>query len=138
MLPVVGGLALAIPLAATSRAAIGEKLRNLGLLLTPDEASPPTILPRANTLAETDPTPVREPFSALLEDPVLRGAHLDMLQPIAERAIGDVDIPLVVALAKIDQAQTFEQAVALLSREESFAVLAHPAALQRLLRLPRR
>src|SRR5262245_66546281 len=44
MLPVVGGLALAIPLAATtSRAAIGEKLRKLGLLLTPDEASPPTI-----------------------------------------------------------------------------------------------
>ena len=83
-----------------SRAAIGEKLRKLGLLLTPDETSPPTIVSRANALAETDPTPVREPFSALLADPILRAAHLDMLQAAPERAIGDVDVPLVVALAK--------------------------------------
>ena len=92
---------------------------------------------RANALAETDPTPVREPFSALLADPGLRAAHLEMLQPTPERAIGDVDVPLVVAFAKVDQAQTFEQAVALLSRAETFAVLGHSAALQRLLRLPR-
>jgi membrane glycosyltransferase len=138
MLPVVGGLVLAVPLAAaTSRAAIGEKLCKLGLLLTPDETSPPTIVSRANALAETDPTSVREPFSALLADPILRAAHLDMLQAAPERAIGDIDVPLVVALAKIDQAHTCEQAVTLLSREETFGVLTHPAALQRLLRLPR-
>src|SRR5262249_48840998 len=88
---------------------------------SPPTSPPPPLLLRSNPLPDTHRPPVREPFSALLADPGLRAAHLEMLQPTPERAIGDVDVPLVVAFAKVDQAQTFEQAVALLSRAETFA-----------------
>ena len=136
MSPVIAGLALAIPLAGLSaQARSGARLRAAGLLLTPDETAPPAILSRANAIAENDQwkTPA-EALSALLADPALRAAHLDMLAPPAPRALGDIDVALVVALAKIDQAQTPEQGIALLSRQETLAVLSDPSALNRLLR----
>jgi membrane glycosyltransferase len=135
MSPVVAGLALAIPLAGVSaqtRAGLG--LRSAGLLLTTDERTPPPILLRANTIAESDrlTTPVN-PIAALRADPALRAAHLAMLTPPVPRPAGDVDVALVVALAKTDQAASAEQATALLTRQEIFAVLSNPHALQRLL-----
>ena len=50
MLPVVLGLALAIPLAAFSAATgPGEAFRRLGLLRIPEEVRPPATLAKANT-----------------------------------------------------------------------------------------
>jgi membrane glycosyltransferase len=135
MSPVVAGLALAIPLAGVSaqtRAGLG--LRSAGLLLTTDERTPPPILLRANTIAESDRlTTPANPIAALRADPALRAAHLAMLTPPVPRPPGDVDVALVVALAKTDQAASAEQATALLNRQEIFAVLSNPHALQRLL-----
>lgn len=135
MSPVVAGLALAIPLAGVSaqtRAGLG--LRSAGLLLTTDERTPPPILLRANTIAESDRlTTPANPIAALRADPALRAAHLAMLTPPVPRPPGDVDVALVVALAKTDQAASAEQATALLTRQEIFAVLSNPHALQRLL-----
>jgi membrane glycosyltransferase len=135
MSPVVAGLALAIPLAGVSaqtRAGLG--LRSAGLLLTTDERTPPPILLRANTIAESDRlTTPANPIAALRADPALRAAHLAMLTPPVPRPPGDVDVALVVALAKTDQAASAEQATALLTRQEIFAVLLNPHALQRLL-----
>ena len=52
MLPVVLGLALAIPLAVVSgQPRAGVVLRRLGLLLIPEERQPPAVLARANALA---------------------------------------------------------------------------------------
>jgi membrane glycosyltransferase len=135
MSPVVAGLALAIPLAGVSaQTYAGSGLRSAGLLLTTDERTPPPILLRANTIAESDrPTTPTDPIAALRVDPALRAAHLAMLTPPAPRAPGDVDVALVVALAKTDQAASAEQAIALLTRQEIFAVLSNPHALQRLL-----
>ncbi len=136
MSPGIAGLALAIPLAGLSaQARSGARFRAAGLLLTPDETAPPAILSRANAIAENDQWKIpAEALSALLADPALRAAHLDMLAPPAPRALGDIDVALVVALAKIDQAQTPEQVIALLSRQETLAVLSDPSALNRLLR----
>jgi hypothetical protein len=56
-----------------------------------------------------------------------------MLMPPAPREPGDVDVALAVALAKTDQAVSADQATALLTRQEVFAVLSNPHAVQRLL-----
>ena len=135
MSPVVAGLALAIPLAGVSaQTRAGSGLRSAGLLLTTDERTPPPILSLANTIAKRDRlTTPTNPIAALRADPALRAAHLAMLTPPLPRAPGDVDVALAVALAKTDQAASAEEATALLTRQEIFAMLSNPRALQRLL-----
>ena len=135
MSPVVAGLALAIPLAGVgAQTRAGSGLRSAGLLLTTDERTPPPILSLANTIAERDRlTTPTNPIAALRADPALRAAHLAMLTPPLPRAPGDVDVALAVALAKTDQAASAEEATALLTRQEIFAMLSNPRALQRLL-----
>ena len=135
MSPVVAGLALAIPLAGVSaQTRAGSGLRSAGLLLTTDERTPPPILSLANTIAERDRlTTPTNPIAALRADPALRAAHLAMLTPPLPRAPGDVDVALAVALAKTDQAASTEEATALLTKQEIFAMLSNPRALQRLL-----
>jgi membrane glycosyltransferase len=65
MTPVFAGLVLAIPLAiVTGQRRAGALLRRLGLLLTPEELSPPAELARARELASApalppEPTPIR-------------------------------------------------------------------------------
>src|SRR6187399_2585586 len=52
MTPVIVGLILAIPLAQwTASPAAGRWLRRAGLLVAPEETSPPAVLTRANELA---------------------------------------------------------------------------------------
>ena len=135
MSPVVAGLALAIPLAGVSaQTRAGSGLRSAGLLLTTDERTPPPILSLANTIAKRDRlTTPTNPIAALRADPALRAAHLAMLTPPLPRAPGDVDVALAVALAKTDQAASTEEATALLTKQEIFAMLSNPRALQRLL-----
>jgi membrane glycosyltransferase len=137
MSPVIAGLALAVPLAGVSaKVSAGALLRRASLLLTPYECVPPAILSRANAIAENDRvTAAANPIATLLADPELRAAHLGMLSPPAPRAPGDIDVTLIVALAKLDQSQSAKQAIGLLSQQETLAVLSNPPALRRLLRL---
>jgi membrane glycosyltransferase len=134
MSPVLVGLVLAMPVVAfTSRRAIGSALRAAGLLLTPEERTPPPVLVRANALiAEPNGFSGGDPFAALAGDPHLFDAHLAMIGEPERRAKGDVDLDLVVALAKIEQAENRDEAVGMLGRKEIFAVLAHRDALLRL------
>jgi len=138
MSPVLVGLILAIPVVAfTSRRAVGRGLRAAGLLLTPEERAPPSVLVRANALiAEPNGLEGDDPFAALARDPHLFDAHLAMIGEPERRAKGDVDLDLIVALAKIDQAEHREEAISLLGRKEVFAVLAHRDALLRLFASP--
>src|SRR5690606_30935009 len=51
MAPVIAGMVLSIPVVAlTSSRNLGERLRRVGIFSTPEEAAPPTILQRAETL----------------------------------------------------------------------------------------
>jgi membrane glycosyltransferase len=138
MSPVLIGLILAIPVVAfTSRRAIGRGLRAAGLLLTPEERAPPSVLVRANALiAEPNGAEGNDPFVALAREPQLFDAHLAMIGEPERRAKGDVDLDLMVALAKIEQAEHRDEAVGLLGRKEIFAVLAHRDALLRLFAKP--
>ena len=125
MLPVVAGLALAVPLAAlTARTDAGSALRRVGLLRTPEEEAPPDVLSRAATLyaALRDPRP--EPpdaFAQLRADPTLLAAHVAMLPAPRRPGADPFDPALLLGLAKLDEAATVEAAA--LTRAEKAAVL---------------
>lgn len=138
MSPVVIGLILAIPVASmTSQSRIGRGLRKLGLLLTPEERTPPPVLVRANELtARGSMAAADDPLMLLARDPVLRDAHLAMLGAPASRRKGEVDVHLAVALAKVDDADDRDEAMGLLGKKEMFALLAHREGVARLFAKP--
>jgi membrane glycosyltransferase len=136
MSPVILGLLLAVPLAAlTSGSSVGHAARRLGLLVVPEERSPPEILKRANELGKTCTTAAVGGFQIwqeLREDPELWTAHHEMLQELSPRRPGEIDVDLVVGLAKLDQCDGFEEAWNLLSKQEKNALLARAKGLARL------
>ncbi|MEZ5785714.1 MAG: hypothetical protein R3D62_04355 [Xanthobacteraceae bacterium] len=135
MTPVIVGLVLAIPLAAvTASAAFGRGLQRLGLLATPEERDPPEVLQRANALArmvECDDD-VTAPILRLLRNPDMVAAHRAMLRPRA-RQRGEVDVALVVGLAKLDDIDSLDDALQILTRRELAAVLGDGRGLDRLI-----
>jgi membrane glycosyltransferase len=138
MSPVLVGLILAIPVVSfTSRGAVGRWLRRVGLLLTPEERSPPPVLVRANALmAEPNGVAGDDPFAVLARDADLFDAHLRMIGEPERRRKGDLDLDLLIAFAKIDEAGDRDEAIGLLGRKEIFAVLANREALRRLFGKP--
>lgn len=139
MAPVVLGLVLAIPVsAATGWPALGKAVRRLGLLTTPEERHPPAVLQRAHELACAWATGQPQPTDVLVRvarDAHLRALHAMMLPTAHERRKGDHDIDLLLGLAKLDDADSLEEAATLLSNREKFAVLGHRTGLERLCQL---
>jgi len=123
MLPVVLGLALAIPLAAlTARTPAGAALRRAGLLRVPEESNPPDVLVRAAELA-SEPNPTPHGVAHLLHDPMLLAAHRRMLPPPRRSDPTSVDPALAVARARLEAADTIEAALTAMRREELLACL---------------
>jgi membrane glycosyltransferase len=134
MLPVVLGLALAIPLAAvTGQRRAGLALRRLGLLRIPEELTPPAVLARANALSSAaEATRDIDPVTHMLNDATLLAAHRRMLPPPRRPGIDPINVPLLVGRAKLDEAVSVEAAWDCLTRAERTAVLSDEAALARL------
>jgi membrane glycosyltransferase len=132
MLPVVLGLAMAIPLAAlTARPQVGAALRRVGLLRVPEETHPPDVLVRALELAgQPDATP--HGVTRLLHDPMLLAAHRRMLPPARRSGPASIDSALAVARARLEAAETIEAALAAMRREEVLACLSDPRTLDEL------
>jgi membrane glycosyltransferase len=137
--PVVLGLVLAIPVSALSgRQTLGQAARRLGLLATPEEIDPPTILRRTNelTLEWTATRPqMTEVFARLAHNAQLRNLHAMMLPRTDERTRGEYDVDLLLGLAKLEDAHNLQDAAALLSDREKLAVLAHWPGFERLCQL---
>jgi membrane glycosyltransferase len=137
MTPVIVGLLLAMPLAAiTARSDIGVALRRVRLLVVPEERDPPTILRRANELSESLPRDDARIGELFRGNAVLGQAHLDALDPPKERKRGHVDTDLVVARAKMAEAETLDEALGLLSPKEKRALLGDRAGFSQLLMMP--
>ncbi|WP_426440970.1 glucans biosynthesis glucosyltransferase MdoH [Bradyrhizobium genosp. P] len=134
MMPVILGLLLAIPLAMLSSSASATSISSL--FKTPEETSPPQVLLRANELANTLHRTVCCPLLELHRDADLCAAHLNNLSGPKPRNRGEVDPNLAIARAKIEDAETFDEAAAFLSPREKFAVLSSPTVLGGLLALP--
>ncbi len=137
MLPVVLGLALAIPLAAvTAQRGAGLALRRLGLLRIPEELNPPAVLVRAAALQRQNAVGVGATGVArLVCEPDLLAAHRRMLPPPRRPGVDPLDIPLVIGRARLAEAVSLDAAWAALAPAERSAVLADDASLDRLLAL---
>ena len=134
MTPVIAGLLLSMPIAMLSSSTARD--RRPGLFQTPEQAAPPTVLARANELANLPHAPLACPLHELRGDPALLEAHLDNLSGQRTRKRGEIDPHLAIARAKIEDAETLDEAAGYLSQREKFAVLNAPAVLGNLLALP--
>jgi membrane glycosyltransferase len=93
--PLVAGLILAVPLNLLSaRAGAGAWARRRRLFAIPEEADPPLVLYRAETLAETYRTLVpagADGLSLVVTDPLVHAVHLSLLPGHSDAAAGDPD-----------------------------------------------
>jgi membrane glycosyltransferase len=134
--PCILGLLLAVPLAMlTSSAAVGKAMRSLGLLVIPEEDNPPLVVTRSDELASTFKPSVKQESSLwrqLLTDPTFSTRHREMLPepPCLQR--GEVNVDLVVGIAKLDQCTSITEAIETLSTQEKRALLGNREAFDRL------
>ena len=132
MSPTVLGLVLAIPLSwLTSKLAAGLAFKRLGLLLTPEESSPPAIVTQANRLQRENQDlgfDDRPALPELFADPDLLAAHEAMLPTGSSRRRGEIDPERVMAQAKIMEAETIAEATSWLKPKE-LAIVLHDRAL---------
>jgi membrane glycosyltransferase len=139
MLPVVLGLAFAIPLAAfTARTGPGEGFRRLGLLLIPEEVQPLPVLAKANALyheLKEAERAIESGLARLMYDPVLVKEHRRMLPPPRRKGQDPIDVPLLIAHSRIEEADTGAAAWIAMSQAERAAALGDAQALDRLLAL---
>jgi membrane glycosyltransferase len=136
MSPVIVGLLLTIPLERlTSSAAFGRAVRRLGFLAIPEERTPPSIVDRFDELT-TNAKPVLEEQSQLwrelLTDSQLSTIHRDLLSEPRLVPRGQIDVDLVVGLAKLDQCTTIDEALEILTSSEKRALLGNREAFDRL------
>ena len=140
MSPTIAGLVLSIPLSwASGQMSIGVGLRRLGLLTTPEESAVPAIIARANALSAKlalTGADDEDALKAIVADPALRRAHESFLPEAGRRRRGEVDVDEAVATAKLNDAQSLEDACAWLKRKERLAVLGDRALIALLARLP--
>ena len=140
MSPTIAGLLLAALLTwGTGQLWIGLALRRRGLLLTPEETAPPTIVHQAARWRE-HLAPVAAPgvdgLAILHRDPELRALHARFLPAPVERRRGDIDQSRATASAKLAEALSIEEAVAWLKPAERIAVLLDRPLLDWLATLP--
>jgi membrane glycosyltransferase len=134
MTPVILGLVLSIPIAMFSSRNSDPNSR---LLRTPEQTAPPQVLTRANELVESRVEAVTCPVLALRDDPHLLDAHLMNLPGDRPRHRGQINPQLAIARAKIEDAETLDDALGYLTARELFAVLNSRNMLTAMLALPR-
>jgi membrane glycosyltransferase len=136
MTPVLAGLVLAVPLVVlTGSQAAGAGLQRAGLLRIPEERTPSDILMRAAEALPAFAAGSDGAVSRLLSDPVLLRAHEAMLPPARRPGRDPIDVPLLVGLAKLAEAETLQAALPTLTKQETAAVLGSAEGLSRLIAL---
>ncbi len=141
MSPTIAGLILSIPLSwASGQLWIGLGMRRIGLLRTPEETTTPPVVARSNALAEELARVGRDHDDALVSihsDAEFRAVHEAFLPERPRHRLGEVDVQLAVAAAKLNDAETVEDACAWLTSKERVAALGDRALIALLARLPR-
>jgi membrane glycosyltransferase len=121
VLPIIGALVLAIPVSVmASRVSTGQRARELGFFLTPEETDPPAeIRAVAARLAEFPPSN-RDEFVAAVVDPYLNALHRALLRP-ARRLRANLR---AAHLALLDE--VFRKGPSVLTAADRRALLRHP------------
>ncbi len=128
MLPVVLGLALAIPLALLT----GRRWSAGGLLRTPEEVAPPAVVARTAALQCDWQSAGLPDVARLLRNPTLLAAHEAMLPPPRRPRAEPLEAAVALGRVKLEEAETLDDALTSLSPPEMAAVLGDAVALRRL------
>ena len=116
-----------------------RRLRRLGLLRRQRRRRRPPVVQRSNALAAELAQTGHDHEDAIIAihaDPALRAMHEAFLPEKPRHRRGDVDVDAAVAAAKLNDAETIEDACAWLKPRERVAVLADRALIAMLARLP--
>jgi membrane glycosyltransferase len=121
VLPIIGALVLAIPVSVmASRVTAGERARELGLFLTPEETDPPTEIRAVAAQLAAQPPPPRDDFVTAVVDPYVNALHRALLRPIRQ-----LRMTLRKAhLALVDE--VFRKGPSVLTAADRRALLRHP------------
>ena len=140
MSPTIAGLIFAIPISwASGQLAIGLGLRKIGLLTTPEERTLPPIAVRANRLGQELSAEHDDHIDGLRiihADAAFRAAHEAFLPAYQRRAKGDITPERALAEAKLNEAETIDDAVAWLHPKERMVALHDRALIALIARLP--
>ncbi len=140
MSPTIAGLIFAIPISwASGQLAIGLGLRKIGLLTTPEEKNTPPIAVRANALARELAAEHDDHIDCIRfihADPEFRAAHEAFLPPYQRRVKGDISSERALAEAKLNDAETIDDAIAWLHPKERMVALHDRALIAMIARLP--
>jgi membrane glycosyltransferase len=141
MSPTIIGLLLAIQISwASGQLSIGLWLKRRGILLTPEESTPPPIAAAANARSEAMEARGLDDCEALTllhGDAALREKHVEMLPPAPPRARGHFTPERALAEARLTEARTLEEAAAWLQPKERSVVLTDRALLSVMAGLPK-
>ncbi|MGP0060704.1 MAG: glucans biosynthesis glucosyltransferase MdoH [Beijerinckiaceae bacterium] len=140
MSPTILGLVLAIFISwATAQLSFGIILRRAGFLLTPEEKSKPPVVRRANKLARQfahlDET--ADGLKSIYAEPEFRTIHEAFLPLEPQRRRGEISVERALADAKLNEAQSIDEAIDWLRPNERMVVLLDPDLLARLVALPK-
>src|SRR5436190_1929825 len=133
MAPVIIGLLLCIPIAMLSSRVSGPNSR---LFRTPEQTAPPQVLVRANELTKNSDGVIAAPLQEMRDDRQLLENHLANLSGEKRRNRGQIDPDLAIARAKIEDAETFDEAQHYLTARETFAALNSSALLRAVCAMP--
>jgi membrane glycosyltransferase len=140
MSPTIAGLILAIALSwASGQKSIGLALKRVGLLVTPEESTPPPIATRANELARLMAASGHDDLDglrAIHDDPEFRALHEAFLPKAHHRAPGDITPERAMAIAKLGDARNVDDAVAWIRRKERMTLLHDRGLIGLLVQLP--
>ncbi len=135
LLPATLGLTLSGPLSkASAMRAWGDRFKQIGLFVTPEERQPPAISISArhhSELLEREFSK-HEAISQLAQDPQLRHLHRQLieLQPVTREA--RMSPSLAVGRAKLEISSDLAELLRLLKPSEKAAILSDPDSLARL------
>jgi membrane glycosyltransferase len=105
------------------------------LLRTPDQTAPPPVVSRAAALQREWQALAVPDIAALLNDARLLRMHEAMLPPPRRPRVDPIDVTLLVARTKLDEADGLQPALAALTTAELAAALGDAVALRRLVSL---
>jgi membrane glycosyltransferase len=142
MSPTIAGLILAIVISwLTSQRWLGLMFRRAGVLVTPEETTTPPVAKRGRALSKVLARAGEDEMNgleAIHADAELRALHEAWLPARKPRQRGQVTADRAVAEAKINDAETIEDAVAWLNRGERLVTLSDRALIDMVARLPLR
>ncbi|MGL4829194.1 MAG: glucans biosynthesis glucosyltransferase MdoH [Vibrio sp.] len=140
MSPALIGLWLSVPLSGiTASHAIGAWFKKKHILATPEEIETPAIVLAAQARREEYIADLQEVWSArmVLADHNLIALHIAMMDKLPSRQPGSMIEPLdAVARIKVQEAESQESLLALLTKVELSYVLGNPLLIQQVAKLP--